>query len=348
MRRYILVAIAALFYYSGLVRLTHWWTQRSQPCLIILNYHRASGGNLRRHFSYLKKHYSILPIETALAKLYSSAKEEKQSRKRLTSLAITFDDGYRDNYTHVYPLACELQIPFAIYLVPGYIENGEHFWWEEGKRLVTQTPMSIAIIEEHPYDLQKIDERVALASMIDRRVRYAHSVAERETFLVSARTMLGIPSIVLKEEDASLPLTWEQVKEMDASEWVSFGAHTMHHPILSYLIDHKEIQHEIEECRTVLEQQLGHLVCSFAYPVGQMQHIGEDAYKAVCNAGYKWAMTTRYGYNTAGSDPYLLRRIEVDVSQHWLVVAAETAGLWGVFSRLRWLPFVRKYFTNSK
>ena len=348
MRRYILIVIGALLYYSGLVHLACWWTQRSQSSLIILNYHHASGGNLRRHFSYLKKHYRILPIEVALDELYSSTEEEEHHRNGSTALSITFDDGYRDNYTCAYSLARELHIPLTIYLVPGYIESGDCFWWREGKRLVAQTPMNSAIIEEHSYDLHKYNERALLASVIDRRVRYAQSVAERETFLASARTTLGVPSTVLKEEESALPLTWEQVKEMDQSGWVSFGAHTMHHPILSYLTDHCEMQHEIEECRTVLEQQLGHLVCSFAYPVGQMQHIGDDVRKAVRNAGYKWAVTTSYGYNTPGSDPYMLRRIEVDVDQHWLIVAAQAAGLWGFFSRLRWVPFVRKYFTNSK
>ena len=348
MRKYILVAIAALFYYSGLVQLVRWWTQRSQQYLIILNYHRASEGYLRHHFSYLKKHYHILPIEKALDELYTSTKKEVQQNKHSTMLSITFDDGYRDNYTHAFPLARELGVPCTIYLVSDYVESGDYFWWGEGKRLVNRTPINNVMIEDHHYNLQNVDDRVMLAALIDKRVRYVPSVAKRETFLTSMRTTLAVPSVVLKEEEASLPLTWEQVKEMDASEWISFGAHTMHHPILSYLTDHCEMQQEVEECRILLEQRVGHPIYSFAYPVGQMQHIGDDVYKAVCKAGYKWAVTTNYGYNTSRDDSYMLRRIEVDVDQHWLVVAAEAAGLWGVFSRLRWLPFVRKYFTNSK
>lgn len=349
MRRYILVGIAALFYYSGLVYFARWWTRRSPERLIILNYHRASGGNLRRHFSYLKKHYHIVHIDKALDELYNPGKEiVHQQGERLAPLSITFDDGYRDNYTHAYPLAAELHVPFTIYLVPGYIESGSYFWWDEGKHLVSQTQMSTATLEERVYDLKKPDERALLATVIDRRVRYARSVAERETFLTSTRAMLSVPSTPLQGDVASLPLTWEQVREMDVSGWVSFGAHTMHHPILAYLTDDKELQQEIEECCTLLEQQLGHSVYSFAYPVGQMQHIGSSVRNAVYNAGYTWAVTTSYGFNDPGSDPYMLQRIEVDVDQHWLILAAEAAGLWGFFSRLRWLPFIRKYFTNSK
>ncbi len=349
MRRYLLIGIAAVFYYSGFVHLARWWIRRSQQRLIILNYHHASKDNLRRHFSYLKKHYRIVHIDTALDELYASNTENTQKHtKRLTPLAITFDDGYQDNYMDAFPLAVELHIPFTIYIIPGYVESGTHFWWEAGKYLVAQTTISNATLDTRSYDLKKDDDRVSFATAIDRHVRYAPSVMEREKFLASLHSTLAVSSTPLAEQASTLPLTWEQVKEMDASGWVSFGAHTMHHPILAYLTDYNEMRQEVEECRIVLEQQLGHPVYSFAYPVGQMQHIGNEVRNAVCKAGFKWAVTTNYGLNDPGSDRYLLRRIEVDVDQHWLLVAAEAAGLWGFFSRLRWMPFIRKYLTNSK
>ncbi len=348
MRRYILIGIAALFYYSGLVSIARWWTRRSSQNLIILNYHRASGGNLRHHLIYLQKHYRILHVDTALEELYSFHKKGIQNGRQYTALALTFDDGWRDNYTHAYPLACELQIPFTIYLVPGYIESGDPFWWVEGKRLVSCAQTNEAIIEGRSYNLRNVDERETLVTAIDTRMRYARSVAEREAFLASARAMLSVPKAAMEEEVSLLPLSWEQVREMDESGWVSFGAHTMHHPILAYITDAAEMRREIEGCRVVLEHQLGHPIHSFAYPIGQLQYIGEDVRKTVRQARYNWALTTRYGFNTPGSDPYMVRRIEVDVNQHWFVVAAEAAGLWGGLSRLRWHPFVRKYFTNSK
>jgi hypothetical protein len=149
------------------------------------------------------------------------------------------------------------------------------------------------------------------------------------------------------EDRLSLPLTWEQVREMEKSGWVSYGAHTMHHPVLAYLIDRAEIAYEVTACRSILELQLGHSVRTFAYPIGPARHISEDVLKAVRLSGYSWACTTSYGINTCESNPYLLKRIEVDVDQHWLVVAAEAADLWGFLSRLRWKGFVRRHFTNG-
>src|SRR5438270_742282 len=345
MRRQLGLIVAASFYYSGLVKLARWHTERSGPRLVILNYHRASGGDLRRHLLYLRRHYRLLHLEAALEELYAPHKEKKGDLDRRTPLVLTFDDGYHDNYTHAFALARELQVPITIFLIPAYIQSGEHFWWLEGKRLASNAQVSEVTIDDRTYYLGKTGERRALALAIDTRLRHAGSVKEREAFLAAARELLGVTEGVIVEGEIERCLTWAEVHEMEESDWVSFGAHTMHHPILAYLADPQEVQREVQECRAVLEQQLGHPVRTFAYPVGQIQHIRDVVLKAVQQAGYDWALTTMYGFNTSKSNPYLLRRIEVAAKQHWLIMAAEAAGLWGFFSRLRWIPFVRKHFT---
>ena len=335
---------AACFYYSGLVQFVRWWKQQSDSGLVILNYHRADGGDLRRHLLYLRRHYRVLHLEEALEELYTPCKRKHPQRDRRTPLVLTFDDGYHDNYTFGFTLAQELRLPLTIFLIPGYIENGHRFWWEEGKYLADQTRVDTVTLEGHTYDLHKAGEREAMAHAIDARVRHAASVAEREQFLVSVHEMLQVPMEASAEEKAALPITWQEAQDMQASGWISFGAHTMHHPILAYLTDPAEAQREVKECRVVLERQLGHPVRTFAYPVGRLEHIGEIGLQAAQEAGYAWAVTTTYGFNTPYTNPYLLQRLEVDVDQHWLTVAAKTSGVWGFFSHLMWMPiaFMRK------
>jgi len=344
--------VAACFYYSGLVQLVYRWKQRSSTALVILNYHRADGGDLRRHLLYLRHHYRILHLEEALEELYTPSKRKQQEEDRRVPLVLTFDDGYYDNYTYGFTLAQALHLPMTIFLIPGYIDNGHRFWWEEGKYLLTHTQVEQTTIEGCTYHLHKADEREALAYTIDVRVRHAASVSEREQFLASAHEMLQVPIEVSAEEKAALPITWQEAQEMQVGGWVSFGAHTMHHPILAYLTDPAEIQREVKECRLVLEQQLGHPVRTFAYPVGQPEHIGAYAQQTVQEAGYDWAVTTIHGFNTPHTDPYLLRRVEVDVDQHWLTVAAKASGVWGFFSHLLWMPvtfmrFMRKHLGKN-
>jgi peptidoglycan/xylan/chitin deacetylase (PgdA/CDA1 family) len=349
MRKRILIGIAACFYYSGLVALVRWLTRRAGPRVVMLAYHNATGGNFLQHMRYLRRHYRLMHVEAALEELYALRKEPTNKNDKRTMLVVTLDDGYRDNFTYAQEVAHDLCTPISMYLIPGYLESGARFWWLEGKSMARRAQVSSVAIEDRTFQLANTEERGVLAQFIDDRARYATSVAERETFLATTRDKLQLSALPHEKDrdDAMLPMNWEQVRAMDAGGWVSFGAHTMHHPILGYLQDPAEMRREVAECRQVLEQKLGHPIRTFAYPVGQAQHIGSDVVQAVQEAGYDWAITTDYGVNTPQTDPFQLKRVEADVDQHWLIVAAEAAGLWAFFARLRWLPFIRKNFTNS-
>lgn len=334
MRERIGILVAACFYYSGLINIARWWRQRFGRCLIILNYHRASGGDLRRHLLYLRCHYRMMHLEEALEELYAAPRQRKRGCDRRTPLVLTFDDGYYDQYTHAFALARELGVPITIFLIPGYIESGQTFWWLAGEKLARQTQRDKVMLDGRIYHLDRVEERELLAQAIDYCLRHARSVAEREAFLIKVCEMLAIPLPTEEEAEPLRPLTWAEVREMEESGWVSFGGHTMHHPILAYLSSPEEVRREIEECGEVLERQLGHPVRTFAYPVGGAEHIGKEALHAIRETSYTWAVTTKNGIATPQNDPYQLQRVLGDVTRHWLVMAAEVAGVWHFFSPL--------------
>lgn len=327
------IVIAACFYYSGLVKLARWWTRRGEPKLIILCHHHTAGKNFRQQLRYLRRHYRVLHLEDALEELYHPQQAGPQRRDSRTLLALTFDDGYHDNYTDGLAAARETHVPMTVFLVPGYIESGQRFWWQEPEHLLLHTKVREATIKGHTYHLDKPAERQALLQLIESCLRLATSVAEREAFLVAVRNVLAVPATTCAEEKLALPLTWSEVHAMEDSSWMSFGGHTMHHPVLGYLADPAEAEYEVCESHVALERQLKHPVRTFAYPYGRFKHIEEQGLRAVRAAKYDWAVTTIHGYNTPRTEPHLLHRILVGADQHWLVVAVKTSGLWEFFFR---------------
>src|SRR5437763_10935260 len=167
MRKRVGVLVALLFYYSGLIALSRWLMQRSGKRLIILNYHRASGGDLQRHLLYLRRHYRMMHLQEALEELYQPRAERRDNKDRRTLLVLTFDDGYHDNYTHAFVLARKLEVPITIFLIPGYIESGDYFWWQESQRLVRRTLLREVTIEGRTYHLPHQEERDELIKAID-------------------------------------------------------------------------------------------------------------------------------------------------------------------------------------
>ena len=50
-------------------------------------------------------------------------------------VCLTFDDGYQDNHNIAYPLLKRLEIPFAVYVTTGFIDNRLPMWWYPGEQL---------------------------------------------------------------------------------------------------------------------------------------------------------------------------------------------------------------------
>jgi peptidoglycan/xylan/chitin deacetylase (PgdA/CDA1 family) len=335
MREHLRVLAAMIFYYCGITRLALRLKERSNRQLLILNYHNA-GGNLSSQLHYLKRHYRIMHLEAALEELYAPEPDQTRQDRRLP-LVLTFDDGYLDNYTEGFQLARHYRIPMTIFIIPGYVDSGQYFWWLAAAQLVLQLQVEQITLDGQNYQLTCPTERHDLIKVIDQHARHASSVSERETFLAHVQQELGValPTRSLNTSDAHIPLTWEQLLEMEATGWISFGAHTVNHPILAYLADSEEVMREVRDSRLMLEEKLGHPIRSFAYPVGKFQHIGEQGVQAVQAAGYTWAVTTFEEENTPQTDSLLLARMPGDIDLHWMVMAAELVGLLGIVSRTR-------------
>lgn len=335
------VVIAAMFYYLGITYLALRINERFDRRVIILNYHNANSG-LQGHMRYLQRHYRIIHLEEALNELFckeasGTKKSVARKRDRRRQIVLTFDDGYIDNYSEGFRLAQLYQVPITIFLIPGYVDSGRYFWWLAASKLVSLITTEQVTFDGCVYHLSVPHERRALIDLIDERARYAQSIAEREQFLADTQLALRVtlPCREVTTSDTDLPMNWEQIREMEASGLVSFGAHTVNHPILAYLSDPEEVMYEVQASRQLLEEKLGHPVRIFAYPVGKLQHIGAQGIDAVNAAGFTWAVTTLETLNTSESDPLLLGRLPGDTEVNWMVMAAELVGLLGVVSRIR-------------
>ena len=74
---------------------------------------------------YQKRGYSFVSID--------------QLPNRGRWVCVTFDDGYRDNYSVAYPLLKKLGVPFTIYVTTGIIDDRQEMWWYPGERLGIKT-----------------------------------------------------------------------------------------------------------------------------------------------------------------------------------------------------------------
>ncbi len=103
-------------------------------------------------------------------------------------------------------------------------------------------------------------------------------------------------SVALKVESSKAcawnrMLTWSEIREMRDSGLVSFGTHTVSHPILTK-ISEDDARQEIILSKETLEKQLNEKVKFMAYPNGRENDYNSATIDIVRESGYEMAFTT--------------------------------------------------------
>ena len=249
---------------------------------------------------YLRKHYRII----SLSELYA---ELQEGRKVEPTIAITFDDGYRDLYSFAYPVLQKYQIPSTIYLIGQCMETGEAPWYDRifaAIKCLNISMLEIELDESRSFLLNSQESRNAAAWEIVCYLRSIYDV-QRRTWCTEFERRYPVP----QDEITSRILNWNQVREMSRNG-VDFGAHTMTHPSVSHL-EGDGFTEELVNSRKLLESRLDKEIPDFAYPFGKDTDRSEISEQALQTAGYRSAVTTIDGYNSHGANPFQLRRFQI-------------------------------------
>lgn len=280
------------------------------------------GAKLERILGWLRRHYDVVTVGEGVERLSNG------SSKSL--VALSMDDGYADNRTHLLPLLQRVGVSATIYLesrpLDERVPNWSHKFFailehmspvefvHRFTEISTDTPSNILMNQLVPHG-------DATSYHVKRMLKYEVPAAERTRAIDVVFREVGGDERALAER---LYMTWDDARALrDAG--VELGGHTVHHEILSRL-DATGSRAEIEGSKRALERELGHTPRSFAYPFGRHWDWNEDTVRITRESGWRSATTTHAGTNKRGDDPYRLKRIMIDENAQLHVIATHACG----------------------
>lgn len=127
---YIGTVFCFFLYFSGIVHLYVHLRKRylKRYVAVVLMYHRVSDDgkwpditvsttNFKTQMRYLKNNFNMVSIDEMMEAFYKNRTFSKDG------VVITFDDGFKDNFTCAYPILKEFEIPAAVFVAADYIED---------------------------------------------------------------------------------------------------------------------------------------------------------------------------------------------------------------------------------
>jgi peptidoglycan/xylan/chitin deacetylase (PgdA/CDA1 family) len=243
----------------------------------ILMYH----GTPRRDAEALERQLRLLSLAFPVVPLESLRERPRAGRARV---ALTFDDGLRNNVEVAYPILKKLGLSATFFVCPGLIDGRRWLWNHEARQRLLFSGKSGS-------EAEASIERMKKMRIAERRA------AEEEL----RRATPGFEPTAAQREEFDLA-TWEELRALDA-DVVTIGSHTMTHPILTSLSD-VETEAEMRDSRLTLENRLQCPVALFCYPNGDLN----DGALASARRYYRSAVTVAPGLVADGVDPHLMPR----------------------------------------
>ncbi|HEV7327892.1 MAG TPA: polysaccharide deacetylase family protein [Bosea sp. (in: a-proteobacteria)] len=230
--------------------------------------------------------YDIVSLDEALARLADPTPGR-------FFVALAFDDGYRDNLDHAWPVLAKHQAPWTLYVVRGFAERTARLWWLELEEAIRALPRVSVELPDGRFDAAAGTD-AEKQTAFDRL--YWRLRKGPEAILLSAiselTTQAGIDPEALVEREC---LPTETLRSLAGAPGVTIGAHTLSHPMLA---KHPEdvARREIAESKAWLEATLEMPIRHFAYPVGDPGSAGPREFAFAKEAGFASAVTTRPGH----------------------------------------------------
>lgn len=124
---------------------------------------------------------------------------------------------------------------------------------------------------------------------------------------------------------ATRSLAIEDLKRI-VGEGFTVGGHTSNHCNLAEIYDSAKLRYEIADDKAKLEIMTCRNIEYFAYPSGAYQNPKLDLTEVLREVGYRAAVTTVSGFNSASTSPYLLHRELTSASMPGSVFKARVYG----------------------
>lgn len=276
----------------------------------ILLYHRIANGpidvwnlsvsvkNFEEQLHWLKLNCNVISLEEIVF-------DWKRKKLKPNSVAISFDDGYLDNYTLAIPLLEKYNIPATFFIT----NERKTLWWDELESCLLKTE---TLPERFHFTINTILIDYSLLGETSLTVELYKKLSAWKAFTQPTTKRAGLLMQVWKQlrfmnyddqqkmllqirewsssKISAPPLMNEvQIKNLSEQALFEIGAHTNTHPALSSLSVEKQ-KAEMSENKNYLEQLTGKKVKYISYPYGDYN---EQTLTVSAQLGFDSGFTTQ-------------------------------------------------------
>jgi peptidoglycan/xylan/chitin deacetylase (PgdA/CDA1 family) len=241
--------------------------------------HGLDPESVRRILAELRKRrYNLISLE----ELFRSLKEAKPLER---AVVFTIDDGYAEQGRVAGPVFAEFDCPVTTFVTSGFLDGTVWFWWDKLEYMTRRTKRTklkarVGTIERE-YTLGSEEARQRATFEINELCQNA-AEADRLACIDELSSEMDV-EVPKEPPPGCRPISWDELRNLEKMG-MSFGPHTVTHPVLSTTSD-EHVEFEMAESWRRLSAEARKPVPIFCYPNGRRRDYGEREMNAVMRLG---------------------------------------------------------------
>jgi len=231
--------------------------------------------------------YSMLTVAEAVHRL-----NEGQGFPR-RSVVFTMDDGYRGALEQSVDLFQAYDCPLTVFVTTGFIDGSCWLWWDQIEYVCLGSRRRSIDVAWNDWVMRlDFSDRRATIDTLLQTCEWCKTLPDQEKWrFIRALAVAAEVEIPARAPAQYAPLTWSDMRALEG-KGISFGPHTVTHPILPK-VDDRQVKWEIAESCARVKTELTRPVDVFAYPSGAY---GRREIEVLARVGMQGAVTTRGAY----------------------------------------------------
>lgn len=212
------------------------------------------------------------------------------------AVAFTIDDCYPDLAEVGVPLFMRHDCPVTGFVVPNVVDGSCWFWWDQVQFILRNAPTRSLRVELADGPAAVVWHTDASRVEAGRRFTDRLKSLRADELEVGVRALADAAGVPLPSSPPAeyRVLDWDQLRTLEGTGGVRFGAHSLTHPLLSRCDDARAAR-EIEGSVARVREELRQPSQLFAYPVGRASDFGPREEALVAGTGLLGAVSAEPG-----------------------------------------------------
>lgn len=208
-------------------------------------------------------------------------------------VALTFDDAYRDNLEHAWPVLKRHAAPFALFVPSSFADGTGDLWWVALERAIAASDTIELTMNGEPRQFDCSTD-AAKDETFHTVYWWLRSLDDEKIMRAIIRDLALRAGVDVDAICREYCMNWDEIAELARDLNATIGAHTNTH-IMLRKASTETVRDEMRVGADRITKMLGERPAHFSFPVGDPTSAGPREFAIADGLGFKTAVTTRAG-----------------------------------------------------